>query len=113
GVLLALLLFTPAGVRAFGRWSRVGLDLLGIAGLIALALFVARIGEYSAFLYRGGFLAAAVASAAVVAAATQRTTVVGRTLALPPLVGLGKISYGVYLFHWPIFLWVTATRTGL
>ena len=30
-----------------------------------------------------------------------------------PLVGLGLISYGVYLWHWPISLWITADNTGL
>src|SRR5205814_6447618 len=30
-----------------------------------------------------------------------------------PLAALGRVSYGVYLFHWPIFLWLTGDRTGL
>ena len=32
---------------------------------------------------------------------------------LPPLVGLGIISYGVYVYHWPIFLYLDQQRTGL
>ena len=36
-----------------------------------------------------------------------------RALSWRPLAGLGLISYGVYLFHWPIFLWLTPDRTGL
>jgi lysophospholipase L1-like esterase len=30
-----------------------------------------------------------------------------------PLRQLGRISYGVYVYHWPIFLWLTPARTGL
>ena len=37
---------------------------------------------------------------------------VGRVLSLPPLRGLGLISYGVYLWHWPIYLELTPARTG-
>ncbi len=34
-------------------------------------------------------------------------------LALPPLVWVGKISYGLYLWHWPLFQFLNADRTGL
>ena len=36
-----------------------------------------------------------------------------RLLAWRPLRYTGRISYGLYLYHWPLFLVLTQTRTGL
>jgi peptidoglycan/LPS O-acetylase OafA/YrhL len=56
-----------------------------------------------------------VAGALVVASVADRRHPgpVGRVLDLAPLPALGRISYGVYLYHWPIFLVLDEERTGL
>ncbi|WP_426574104.1 acyltransferase family protein [Aquihabitans sp. McL0605] len=56
-----------------------------------------------------------IAAAVVVASVADRRHPgpVGRVLNLRPLPALGRISYGVYLFHWPIFLVLDEARTGL
>lgn len=55
--------------------------------------------------YRGGFLVLAVGTGLVVVAAVQpEGNLLRSALSLRPLVALGIISYGVYLWHWPIFL---------
>jgi hypothetical protein len=64
-------------------------------------------------LYHGGFLLAALLSAVLIAAATQPGGVITNVFVFEPLAGLGKISYGAYLFHWPIYLWLSPARTGL
>ena len=64
--------------------------------------------------YRGGLLVCALAGAAVIASAAHpEPGPVARVLGFGPLVGLGLISYGVYLYHWPIYLWLDEGRTGL
>jgi hypothetical protein len=84
---------------------------------IPCALFVgwmwATTPDASVFLYRGGFLLLAIAVAVVMAGAVQpKPGFLGRVLSLPPLRGLGLISYGIYLWHWPIYLVLTPDRTG-
>jgi hypothetical protein len=68
----------------------------------------------SPFLYRGGFLLSAVAVAVVIMAVVQpQLGPLRRLLSAEPLRRLGLISYGVYLWHWPVFLALTPDRTGL
>jgi peptidoglycan/LPS O-acetylase OafA/YrhL len=65
-------------------------------------------------LYGGGLTVAALAVAAVIAhIALVPGGLSARLLSLPPLPALGRISYGVYLWHWPIFIAANAERTGL
>jgi peptidoglycan/LPS O-acetylase OafA/YrhL len=45
-------------------------------------------------------------AAALIHANTARQTVAGRLLGTPPLVGIGLISYSLYLVHWPLLVFV-------
>ena len=85
------------------------------AGTGALALMVwwwSTVDQSASWLYQGGFALHA-ACAAIVIVAARVDGPLARALAWRPLAGLGLISYGVYLFHWPIFLWLSPDRTGL
>jgi peptidoglycan/LPS O-acetylase OafA/YrhL len=113
GALLAGLVIGRDGLRQLGRRARNSLDVAGIGALGGLVLLCAQLGQRRDGLYRGGFLLAALLSAVVIADATQPGGVITNLFVFEPLAGLGKISYGAYLFHWPIFLWLTPARTGL
>ncbi len=93
GVISAL---TPKGLQVI---SRAG--LLALATLAALFWFV---DPLSPGLYRGGFLVVAVVTAVVVASAAVSGTTFARGLARQPLRWIGDRSYGIYLWHWPIFM---------
>ena len=71
-------------------------------------------GLPSGWMYRGGFLVCALLAALVVADVRQLDLgPLGRMLAVRPLRWVGKISYGIYLWHWPIFVYMTPARTGV
>ncbi|WP_421121049.1 acyltransferase family protein [Aquihabitans daechungensis] len=86
----------------------------GVVGAIALAVAWWGLDGSSGLAYQVLPLLG-VAGALVVASIADRRHPgpVGRVLNLPPLPALGRISYGVYLYHWPIFLVVDGERTGL
>jgi peptidoglycan/LPS O-acetylase OafA/YrhL len=114
GVALALLLqrLRPSGEP--GPAARRALGVAGIAGLAVLLVASRVIGGQDSVLYRGGFLAVDVATALVIAAASlSGTSLVAKCLTFRPLVGIGLISYGLYLWHFPLFLWLNESATGL
>lgn len=102
------------GVQLRSRWARWLAQLLPVIGVTMLAV-VAHFATGGAPEFRRGLLiVVAVATVFVVApVALEQRGFVARVLALPPLVWLGVISYGVYLWHWPIFLALNGERTGL
>ena len=75
-----------------------------MAGLIGLTWVFANVGEDSTFLYRGGFLVVSLLTAGVVAVAAHPGASFGRILGVSPVRWLGTRSYGIYLWHWPVFL---------
>jgi peptidoglycan/LPS O-acetylase OafA/YrhL len=68
---------------------------------------------HSDFLFRGGFAIHAIAIAIVIGVVTRPFGVLRGALSWGPLVQLGRRSYGVYLVHWPVMLWLTPRRLGL
>lgn len=110
GVLLALVIHQrPLGpTSARTRWA---LQAAGVAALLASLAAWGLVEQSSRWLYAGGLWAYALGSVALVAACLQPGPV-SALLSHPLLRRLGMLSYAIYLFHWPIFLWLSPARLG-
>ncbi len=90
------------------------LGTLGWIGAGVLAVAWVTVGLHDQALYRGILTLAGLAAVAVLASVTHGASpVMSNGLSVAPLRWLGLISYGLYLWHWPIFLWLDEPRTGL
>jgi peptidoglycan/LPS O-acetylase OafA/YrhL len=112
GALLALLL-PLASIRRSQRAVRA-LDVAGIAASSGIAASWLAFGADDALLYRGGFwITQLFALVVITCAVIGRESVVARALSNRPLRWLGTISYGAYLWHWPVHVVVTSDRVHL
>jgi peptidoglycan/LPS O-acetylase OafA/YrhL/CubicO group peptidase (beta-lactamase class C family) len=81
------------------------LDTVGLIALGGLLLGYVWLYESHLLLYRGGFTLTAIATAGVIAAVSHPgTRLVSTVLGMQPLCWIGQRSYGLYLWHWPVFL---------
>lgn len=110
GGLAAVALGRPRALDAPG--ARRSLQVAGPLALVALVGLWSTTEDGSAWLYHGGFPLVAALSTLVLVACLQGGPL-ARGLGAAPLREVGKRSYGIYLFHWPILLWLTADRVGL
>ena len=89
--------------RRIVSWSAsvVGLGALGVVGW-AMWRYDLSITTAEP-LFRGGFLITSGATALVIAAVATQRSPLGSVMAVAPLRWIGTRSYGLYLWHWPIY----------
>jgi peptidoglycan/LPS O-acetylase OafA/YrhL len=104
GALLAVLM-TSTSVRSMVSRSHWLLLAIGGIGLASALATLGGPGGATRGYADGGAVAVAVSTAAVIAAVGTRGGPVTRALAFPAVAYLGRLSYGMYLWHWPVQVW--------
>lgn len=120
GGVLACVVHRRTGLDVARLWQRASgspfalslVQSFGFAALGVLVILVVTTRQSDGWLYKGGFAALAVLWCVLIVAARSpgpfRSLVSRR-----PLVAIGRRSYGVYLYHWPVFTLLTPSRLGV
>ena len=98
--------WNPWKIRMASLASDELLNLAGTAALAALIWGMAETHEGMSELYQGGFLLAVMLTCVVIGAATREGTWVAFLLSTRPMLWLGARSYSLYLWHWPVVVWL-------
>ena len=95
-------LSSPTNAKESVLYSVV--SLTSISALIAIMFYTS---EYNTWLYRGGFLLVAVLGLIIIISSDKQHTFISKALSFRPIVFIGKISYSLYLWHFPIIVLTT------
>ena len=113
---LAIALAHPGRGRALRAASSRN-PVRGTGALLALVIVLVAMKSAtgaSSWLFPWGFVGVDLAVAALIAAVVLLPgSLIARLFAVPPLPAIGMISYGLYLWHFPCFLWLDQRSTGL
>ena len=103
------LFWTPNRLRPHGdrRFTTV-LDTVALGGLVVLAWYVLGLDEHDPTAFLGGFTAVQLGTLAVLVVAVHPApTLTSRVLSTGALRWIGQRSYGIYLIHWPVIVFLS------
>ena len=100
-------------VKSLRAVTRTTLTTAALVALAALVGIASTADFRSDWLYTGGFLFIAIATGIVVLALNGHDSFFTKALSFRWLRTLGLVSYGLYLWHWPIKVFVTGERLHL
>ena len=98
---------TPRTTATMAPAARLMINIIGIAAIAGIIMMIVLTNGFDAFTYRGGLALCSVLTALAIASLVHPASLAGKFFQLPPFVWIGKCSYSMYLWHYPLILLMT------
>jgi hypothetical protein len=108
GALLALAI--PVSRQLAGIWAKI-VATMGIVALGAYVYIATHAHTSDNWLYQGGLSAFSLISCLLIVSVLVPGPI-RKLMSSRPMVAVGKITYSLYLFHWPVFVVLNQDRMG-
>ncbi len=112
GAFVALPAIRPA-ITAGMKKFRSAASGLTVALIVAIGFMWFTVDGQSQWLFRGGLLAHSVASALIAVLIASSSSRLSAAFSWRPLAYIGRLSYALYLWHWPVFIFCTSERLDI
>jgi peptidoglycan/LPS O-acetylase OafA/YrhL len=108
------MLWRPWRKNSLPSWWKSSLaDALAVASIAVIGVLMATVHVADAQLYQGGLAVTTIASAVIIAVVMRPNGLfVKKFFSQELFVEIGRRSYGLYLWHWPIFVVAHARDSG-
>ncbi|QPK82597.1 acyltransferase [Corynebacterium qintianiae] len=89
-----------------GRWAATTVELVGLVGF---AMLITCLRGDNPAAYQGGLFCASLCMIAMLHGAIKSNPVITTLFTLWPMRKLGAVSYSLYLWHWPVYVFVRSS----
>ncbi len=99
------------GRKGLKPQQRKTVGIVGMACCVGIVVMMVLVDGYAPFMYYGGILIVSLLAGGLVVSLVDPHNAISKFFSLKPLVYIGKISYGIYIWHYPILLLMTDFNT--
>ena len=94
--------------KEISRAEKVSINSVGIIGLLILIYLMITVGDQDKWIYNGGFYAISFITLFVIASVVHPASFLKHAMSFKPFIYIGKRSYSLYLWHFPIIVFMNS-----
>ena len=107
-MLTSIYLATVLFRKDISKGAKASISAIGIVGMAVLIYLFVVVSDQDKWIYSGGFYAISFLTLFVIASVVHPSSVLKKILSFKLFIYIGKRSYSLYLWHYPIIIFMNS-----